>query len=162
MAFYCFIGLDIIIIITAHRSLLIKIDHSLSSSIIIIIIVVIVINIVSIFIPPRSGETDKSVEIQKRDLELNETKKQLVKIELQAQKRSQQIVESKKEIATLQLKIEELEEVRTNYRVKEKKLVRDLATMTEELNRRDANIAKLNGEMMRNEDMLGTADTRFV
>lgn len=95
-------------------------------------------------------------------MELNETKKQLVKFELQVQKRSQQIVEYKKEIATLQLKIEELEGVRTNSREKERKMGKDLGVLAEEVNRRDARIAKLDGERARNEEMLSSADVRFV
>jgi chromosome segregation ATPase len=110
----------------------------------------------------RSNEGDKNIEIQKRDLELNETKKQLVRVELQAQKRSQQIIESKKEIATLQLKIQELEGVRAGYRDKEKRMGRDLAILQEELNRRDARISQLDSEKSRSEELLGTADARLV
>ena len=95
-------------------------------------------------------------------MELNETKKQLVKIELQAQKRSQQIVEYKKEIATLQLKIEELEGIKTNSREKERKMGKDLGVLAEEVNRRDARIAKLDGERLRREEMLSSADARLV
>ena len=95
-------------------------------------------------------------------MELNETKKQLVKIELQAQKRSQQIVEYKKEIATLQLKIEELEGIKTNSREKERKMGKDLGVLAEEVNRRDARIAKLDGERLRSEEMLSSADARLV
>ena len=95
-------------------------------------------------------------------MELNETKKQLVKIELQAQKRSQQIVEYKKEIATLQLKIEELEGIRTNSREKERKMGKDLGVLAEEVNRRDVKIAKLDGERLRSEEMLSSADARLV
>ncbi len=93
-------------------------------------------------------------------MELNETKKQLVKIELQAQKRSQQITECKKEVATLQLKIEELEGVKVSYREKEKRMGRDLGILQEELNRRDAKIGKLDGEKLRSEEMLEIADAR--
>ena len=95
-------------------------------------------------------------------MELNETKKQLVKIELQSQKRSQQIVEYKKEIATLQLKIEELEGIKTNSREKERKMAKDLGVLTEEVNRREAKIAKLDGERLRSEEMLSSADARLV
>ena len=95
-------------------------------------------------------------------MELNETKKQLVKIELQAQKRSQQIVEYKKEIATLQLKIEELEGIKTSSREKERKMGKDLGVLAEEVNRRDVKIAKLDGERLRSEEMLSSADARLV
>ena len=95
-------------------------------------------------------------------MELNETKKQLVKIELQAQKRSQQIVEYKKEIATLQLKIEELEGIKSSSREKERKMGKDLGVLAEEVNRRDARIAKLDGERLRSEEMLSSADARLV
>lgn len=110
----------------------------------------------------RFNEGDKNLEIQKRDLELNETKKQFVKVELQAQKRSQQITECKKEIASLQLKIEELERTRNEFREREKKLVRDLVIIEEEVNRRDFVIDKLNGEKCRSEEQLDTADARLV
>ena len=109
----------------------------------------------------RSHEGDKNIELQKRDFELNETKKQLVKVELQAQKRSQQILEAKKEVATLQLKIEELETAKSGHREKEKRMARDLAVLQEELNRRDAKITKLDSERLRNEELLGTADARY-
>jgi chromosome segregation ATPase len=109
----------------------------------------------------RSHEGDKNIELQKRDFELNETKKQLVKVELQAQKRSQQILESKKELATLQLKMEELETAKSGHREKEKRMARDLAVLQEELNRRDAKITKLDSERLRNEELLGTADVRY-
>lgn len=95
-------------------------------------------------------------------MELNETRKQLVKIELQAQKRSQQIIEYKKEIAMLQLKIEELEGVKINSREKERKMGKDLGVLAEEINRRDAKIAKLDSERLRSEEMLGSADARLV
>lgn len=110
----------------------------------------------------HSKDGDKNIEIQKRDLELNETKKQLVKVELQVQKRSQQIIECKKEITTLQLKIEELEGTKASYREKEKKMTRDLAILAEEVNKRDARIAKLDGERLRSDELLGTADSRVL
>ena len=115
-----------------------------------------------VYIISRSHEGNKNIEIQKRDFELNEARKQLVKFELHSQKRSQQIVEYKKEIATLQLKIEELEEWKIGQREKEKKLGRDFAILQEEINRRDAKIVKLDDERLRNEGLLGTADVRLV
>ena len=83
-----------------------------------------------------------------------------MKVELQAQKRSQQIIECKKEVATLQLKIEELENAKAGYREKEKRMGRDLAVLQEELNRRDAKIVKLDGERVRSEELVATADAR--
>jgi hypothetical protein len=53
-----------------------------------------------------------------------------------------------------------LEGVKVSYREKEKRMGRDLGVLQEELNRRDAKIGQLDGEKLRSEEMLETADAR--
>lgn len=110
----------------------------------------------------RSTDADKDVEIQKREMELNETRKQLVKLELQAQKRSQQMVEHKKEMATLELKIEELEKTRAGFREKEKQMNKGFVSYDEELKKYEAKLLKVQGEKSRLEELLRLADAKVM